>query len=66
MSSEAQIRATSKYIREHTRRFTLQCNTQTDADIIAYLAAADNYTQLLKSIIREKIAQEARGSTGGS
>ncbi len=54
-TSQAQSRATNKYIKNHTRRFTLQCNKDTEADIIEYLESADNYNQLLKEMIREKI-----------
>lgn len=54
-TSQAQLRATNKYIKNHTRRFTLQCNKDTEADIIEYLESADNYNQLLKEMIREKI-----------
>lgn len=56
MPTPAQNRATAKYIKNHTRRFTLQCNKKTDADIIEYLESADNYNRLLKEMIREKIA----------
>ena len=54
-TSQAQARATNKYIKNHTRRFTLQCNKDTEADIIEYLESADNYNLLLKELIREKI-----------
>lgn len=57
MATPAQVKATSKYIKDHTRRFTLQCNKETDADIIEFLDSAPNYTKLLKEIIRKEISK---------
>lgn len=58
MAKPSQVKATNNYIKNHTRRFTLQCNKETDADIIEYLENAPNYTELLKEIIREKISNK--------
>lgn len=58
MAKPSQVKATNNYIKNHTRRFTLQCNKETDADIIEYLESAPNYTELLKEIIREKISNK--------
>lgn len=57
MATSAQVKATSKYIKEHTRRYTLQCNKETDADIIEFLDGAPNYTKLLKELIRKEISK---------
>lgn len=57
MPTPAQNRATAKYIKNHTRRFTLQCNKETEADIIEYLEASGNYNLLLKRIIREHMVR---------
>lgn len=57
MVKPSQVKATNNYIKNHTRRFTLQCNKETDADIIEFLASAPNYTKLLKDIIRKEIAK---------
>lgn len=58
MPTSAQNKATAKYIKTHMRRFTLQCNKETDADVIAYLEASGNYNKLLKQMIRDKIEKE--------
>ena len=49
------IRATNKYIKNHTRRFTLQCNNDTDADIIELLESQENYNGYLKSLLRREL-----------
>lgn len=58
--SKARVRATTKYIKEHTQRYTLQCNNETDADIIAFLDAQENKTAFLKRLIREEMARVAK------
>lgn len=59
MSTPAQIRATTNYIRNHTKRYTLQCNKKKDADIIEFLNSKSNYTAYLKEIIRKDMEEEA-------
>lgn len=54
----SQVRATNNYIKNHTRRFTLQCNRETDADIIEFLESVPNYTELLKDLIRREISSK--------
>lgn len=51
------IQATNRYVKNHCRRFTLQCNKETEGDIIEFLEAADNYNALLKRVIREEIGR---------
>lgn len=58
MVKPSQVKATNNYIKNHTRRYTLQCNKETDADIIEFLDSVPNYTKLLKAIIREKISNK--------
>ncbi len=55
MATPAQVAATNKYIKTHMRRFTLQCNRKTEADIIEYLESFDNYNKVLKDLIRNEI-----------
>ena len=35
----AQVKATTKYIKNHMRTFVCRCNNETDADVIRYLNA---------------------------
>lgn len=58
MTTTAQTKATVKYIKEHTRRFVLQCNAEKDADVIAYLESCSNVNAFLKGLVREKIAKK--------
>lgn len=55
MSSSAQTAAVNKYIKKQMRRYTLQCNRDTDADIIEFLDGSGNYNQALKKMIRDAI-----------
>ncbi len=55
MTSPAQTAAVNKYIKKQMRRFTLQCNKETDADIIEALDSTGNYNKALKEIIRKAI-----------
>lgn len=58
MATVAQTKATTKYIKNHTRRWVLQCNNATDADIIGYLEGVPNVNALLKELVRERIARK--------
>lgn len=60
MATAAQVKATTKYIKEHTKRYVIQCNNEKDADIINFLARQDNVNGFLKALIREKIGEENR------
>lgn len=60
MATAAQVKATTKYIKEHTKRYVIQCNNEKDADIIDFLARQDNVNGFLKALIREKIGEENR------
>lgn len=55
MGTPSQTMAVNKYIREKTRRYTLQCNKETEADIIKALDSTGNYNRALKELIRKAI-----------
>lgn len=52
MATSAQTRATTKYIKEHTRSYTIRCNNETEADVIEFLNGKDNVTAYIKDLIR--------------
>lgn len=58
MATAAQVRATTKYIKEHTKRYVVQCHNEKDADIIEFLARQGNVNAFLKALVREKMAEE--------
>ena len=58
----ARNRAQSNYIRNHTRRFTLQCHNEYDADIIEFLESKDNYTAYLKELLRRELGNNSKKS----
>ena len=55
MASKAQVRATAKYDKEHTKGIYLKLNIKTDEDIIKYLESKDNIQGYIKSLIRNDI-----------
>lgn len=57
MSSAAQVKATTKYIKEHTRRYTISCNNKTDRDIIEFLEKQENVTAYIKDLVRKEISK---------
>lgn len=57
--SAAQVKATTNYIKNHTRRFTIQCHNEKDADVITYLESCGNVNALVKRLIREEIKRES-------
>lgn len=58
MASPAQTKAVTKYIKEHTRRFTIQLNKQTDADMIAHLESVGNVTAYIKGLVAEDMREK--------
>ena len=60
MATAAQTRATNKYIKNHTRRFTLQCNIDTEADIIEFLESSGNFNKVMKELIRKEIQESQK------
>lgn len=58
--SAAQVKATTQYIKRHMRQFVMRCHKEKDADIIEYLEECDNVNALLKRLVREEIAKNAK------
>lgn len=54
-TTEAQRRAVAKYDAEHTRQIKMKLNTETDADILAWLDSQTNKQGAIKEAIRDKI-----------
>ncbi|KAB1642798.1 hypothetical protein [Adlercreutzia muris] len=52
MATPAQTAAVAKYIKNHTRRFTIQFHKDNEADVIEHLEAQENVTQYIKGLIR--------------
>ncbi|WP_251178082.1 hypothetical protein [Adlercreutzia agrestimuris] len=55
MVTAAQVKATTKFIKEHTQRYTLQCNREKDKDIIDHLDSITGVNVYIKQLIREDI-----------
>lgn len=53
-TSEAQIRAVMKYKAANVRRYEINLNTKTDADIIAWLEGR-NVAGTIKGLIRKEM-----------
>lgn len=54
-TSDKQMQSAMKYQRAHIRRFVLNLNDRTDADIISHLDSKRNKSAWLKEIIRKAI-----------
>ena len=52
MATPAQTATVAKYIKNHTRRFTIQFHKDNEADVIEHLEAQENVTQYIKGLIR--------------
>lgn len=52
-SSNAQIKAAARYSRSHTKRYAIELNLKTDADIISYLDGCENKQGAIKQALRE-------------
>ena len=52
MVTEAQAKASAKYVRERCRTYVLRCNKEVDADIIALLDEQPNKAGYLKALVR--------------
>ncbi len=59
MATQAQIDASTKYIRNHTRQFVVRCNNVKDADVIEYLESSGNITEEIKRLVREEISKNS-------
>lgn len=51
----AQTKATTKYIKNHMRSFTIRFHNEREADEIAWLESQENVTATLKRLIREEM-----------
>ena len=58
MTTQAQLKAQSKYDRNHTRSILLKLNLQSDADILSKLDAEGNRQGYVKELIRQDIRKE--------
>jgi len=47
----------ARYDATHTRQAKMKLNTETDADVLAWLSAQDNMQGAIKALIREAIAR---------
>lgn len=52
MASEALKRAKKNYLKK-VRRFGVECNKETESDLIAYLESKQNVSSFIKWLIRE-------------
>ena len=59
-TSDAQLRACSKYDAANTKQITLKLNKTTDADILQKLSATGNVQGYIKGLIRADIAREGK------
>ncbi len=57
MASSAQVKATTKYIKEKQTTFVFRCHNDNDADLIAFLKSQPNVSGFLKSLVREKMQE---------
>lgn len=55
MSSKAQVKASKKYDKEHTRSVMLKFNLTGDADILSKLDAVSNKQGYIKNLVRQDI-----------
>lgn len=60
MVSAAQVKATTNYIKNHTTRYTIQCNNDTDSDIIEFMKGVDNRNAFIKKLIRDEMCRVNR------
>lgn len=52
-TSQAQLKAIKKYNEKNTRQILMRLNSNTDADIIAYLDQSGNKPGTIKAALRE-------------
>ena len=54
-SSDARIKANTKYNKNNTKQYPIRFNLNTDQDIIDKLSKVDNVAGYIKQLIREDI-----------
>lgn len=59
-SSDARIRANTKYNKNNTKQYPIRLNLNTDADIIDKLSSVDNIAGYIKELIREDMKKNPR------
>ena len=57
-STNSHTIAQSKYDKQHTVRYGLKLNRETDADVIEWLGKQDSMQGAIKDLIRKAIAEE--------
>lgn len=62
MATSAQTKATTKYIKDHTRTYVFRCNNDGDADLIAWLESRPNVAGYIKSLVRADMEASERKS----
>ena len=60
----AQSKAATEYNKRSSVAFTVRLNMKTDADIIAALESVTNRNALVKSLLRQAIADSGEGGGG--
>jgi len=56
-SSDARIKASTKYNKNNTKQYPIRLNLNTDTDIIEKLSTVDNVSGYIKQLIRDDIAK---------
>lgn len=59
----AQSKAATKYNKKSSVAFTVRLNMKTDADIITALESINNKNALIKTLLRQAIAESEKGAT---
>ena len=59
----AQSKAATAYNKRSSIAFTVRLNMKTDADIITALESVTNRNALIKSLLRQAIAESEKGGT---
>lgn len=57
MATDAHRAANARYDRRNTRQIKLKLNTNTDADVLAWLDAQPNKQGAVRDLIRREIAE---------
>ena len=57
MATEAQKRAQKEYDKKNRRKFTINLNYNTDADLIAYIESWDNIQRGFKQLLWREIGR---------
>ena len=59
-TSAAQIKASNKYTKEHSKSYLIRFNRDTEQDIIKYLDSLDNKQGYIKNLIKDDIERNKR------